>query len=120
MAEFDLALVLQAELERLLGDLLYERSCYITYGHANAVKTNLVDRLQPRIVVQRLQSSPVALPKELEPRDDQGPVSLILGLISADGAEQDALRSLTRLKIVEVECNDLVGLLLGLLHHHAV
>ena len=112
-AELGLALVLQAELDGLLGDLLYERSRYITYEHVNAVKTNLVDCLQPRIVFQRLQSSPVALPKELKPRGDQSPVG-------PDNAEQDALRSLARLKIVDLECNDPVSLFLGLLHYHVV
>ena len=115
-AKLDFALVLQAELEGLLGNLLHGRSRYLMYERANAVSTNLVDRLQPRIVFQSLQSRPVALPQELEPWGDQGPVGSVLGLVSADRAEQDALRSLACLEIVDIECNGLVSLFLGLLH----
>ena len=48
-AELDLALVLQAELECLLGDLLYRQSCYVIEKDMD--RTNLVDGLQPCIVL---------------------------------------------------------------------
>ena len=61
-AKLDLALVPQAEVEHSAGNLLHEHGRYIVYEHAQAVKTHLVDCLQPRIGLQRFKSSPVALP----------------------------------------------------------
>lgn len=84
-AELDFPLVLQTELECLLGDLLHRQSCYVI--EKDRYRTNLVDSLQPRIVFQSLESSPVALPKELEPRRNQSPVCPILGLIAAHRTE---------------------------------
>ena len=92
MAELDLALVLQAELEGSLENLLHNRSCYITYEHADAIGTNLVDSPTRALSVLSFVWSP------------------------ADGAEQDALRSLTRIEIVDAQCSGLVCLSLSLLH----
>ena len=76
----------------------------------------LVDGLEPGVVFERLERGAVALPKELQPRSDQGPVGPVLVLIPTDRTEQDALWRLARLQVVDVQRNSLVRLLLSLLH----
>ena len=46
---------------------------------------NLVDSLEPCIILERLESGAVALPKELEPRSDERAIRSILALIPTDG-----------------------------------
>ena len=116
-AELNLTLVLQAELECLLSDLLWRREYgYVMPEDADSMKTHLVDVFQPCIVLQSLQSGAVTLPEELEPRGNKSPIGPVLGLIPANGAEEDGFGSLTCLKIVDVESDGLVGLFLCFLH----
>ena len=76
----------------------------------------LVDELETVVVLESLERSAVTLPKEFEPRGDEGPICPVLGLISTDRAEEDAFGGLARLEIVHVQSNGLVGLFLRLLH----
>ena len=64
-AELDLALVLQAELEGFLGNSLHERSCYATYEHANAVKTNRINNLTRVLSALSLIWSPLTAPSRI-------------------------------------------------------
>ena len=115
-AELHFTLVLQAELESLLGDLLRQWPSYSVARITRLRMTNLVDGLQSCIVFQGLQSGAVAIPQELEPRRYEGPVGPVLGLIAADSTEKNALWGLAGLEIVYIKGDGLVGLFLGLLH----
>lgn len=145
-AELDLALVLETELERLLGDLLESdirwctcpptehRNCLrhaqsgsrrIT-GHDRACirgihekyNTHLIDALQTSVIFQSLQRRPIALPQKLEPRRNKRPICPILALITTDRTQQDTLRRLRRLQVIDIDSSvrdGLVRLLLRLL-----
>ncbi len=82
--ELGLALVLEAELESLVGDLLV--------GH-----------FETSIVAKDVESSAVGLPEELEPRGDEDAVGTVLVLVGANGAEEHALGGLGLFEIVDVD-----------------
>ncbi|GKT43894.1 uncharacterized protein ColSpa_04075 [Colletotrichum spaethianum] len=101
-AELSLSGVLQAEVEGL-------------HGRA------LVEDLETGIVAEDVEDGTVRLPKELEPRGDDGTVSTVAGLLAGDGGEEDGLGGFASLQIVDVGGGgvgldarlDLVGLGLG-------
>ena len=74
-SELGLSLVLKAELESLVGNLL-------------------VGDLETGVVPENVEGSPVSLPEELEPGSDKDAVGTVLVLVSADTSEEHALGAL--------------------------
>jgi len=95
-AELGLAGVFETELESLVGG-------------------SLVESLEASVVAQDIENGTVGLPQELEPRGDNGTISAVLVLLSGNGAEEDGLRGLGGLEIIETVEGDLVSLGLSLL-----
>lgn len=83
-AELDFALVLQAESERLLCNLLEKNEIYRIQ---QVLATYLVDSFESRVVFERLEGGAVALPQELEPWGNESAIRPILVLVSANCAQ---------------------------------
>lgn len=82
-SELGLSGVLEAEIEGLHGSAL-------------------VQHLEASIVAEDVKDSSVSLPKELEPRGDNGTVGSITRLLARDGGKEDGLGGLTGFQVVNV------------------
>lgn len=98
--------MLQAELEGLLRDLLLCNTYVRLDTKEDELFSHLVDTFKPSIIFECFKSSTIALPEELEPRRNKGSIGTILALVAANCTHKNALRSLARFKIVDINKRD--------------